>query len=229
MDKQITKYYDLAWARREIGEGAHRAWIGGMWEEIGRLQFDFLTGRGLDPAMRVLDLGCGCFRAGVHLIDYLQSGCYYGVDLSRELLDAGYERELTPLGLDRKLPRDNLLCDDQFRLHRFGVRFDMGLAQSLFTHLPMNHIRLCMTRLVDVFAPGAVFYATAFLCPPGTDWRQPVTHSPGGVVTSPIQDPYHYRARDFEQCIEGLPWSLDVIGDWGHPRAQSMLQFTRTD
>jgi hypothetical protein len=33
----------------EIESNVHRAFVGGMWEEIGRLQFDFLRGQGLKP------------------------------------------------------------------------------------------------------------------------------------------------------------------------------------
>ncbi len=32
--------------------------IGGRWEEIGRLQFDFLVAEGLMPAHTLLDIGC---------------------------------------------------------------------------------------------------------------------------------------------------------------------------
>jgi hypothetical protein len=27
--------------------------------------------------------------------------------------------------------------------------------------------------------------------------------------------------------VEDLPWSIDYIGGWGHPRDQKMLLFTR--
>ena len=198
-----------------------------MWEEIGQLQFEFLKSRNLQPHHKLLDLGCGCFRAGVHLIDYLQSGQYFGIDISQELLDAGYAKELTPLGLDKKLPPTNLLCSLDFEAERFGVRFDMAIAQSVFTHLSFNHLRQCLARLAPAMNAGAVFYITAFICPAEKDATCPIKHDPGGIVTSPVSDPFHYQSDDFQYAAKGLPWRVEVIGNWDHPRNQSMVAFHR--
>jgi hypothetical protein len=42
----------------------HRELIGGMWETIGRLQFDFMVAQGLIPSSTLLDIGCGALRGG---------------------------------------------------------------------------------------------------------------------------------------------------------------------
>ena len=52
--------------------------VGGMWDEIGRLQFEFLRARGLKADHWLLDIGCGCLRGGIHAIKYLKTGNYYG-------------------------------------------------------------------------------------------------------------------------------------------------------
>ena len=226
MTHRISNYYDRELIARDVSNGQHRLRVGGLWEEVGRLQFEFLKQHGMQPSTRLLDIGCGCFRGGVHLVHYLDPAGYYGIDISQEMLDAGYERELSPLGLDAKLPRENLLCSGDFEFARFGVQFDMALAQSLFTHLPLNHIRLCMERLTTVMRPDASLFATVFLTDDDA-WSRPVKHWEGRITSSPVSDPYHYRPRDLAYCVEGLPWRLDVIGDWGHPRDQSMVAFTR--
>lgn len=59
-----------------------KAAIGGMWEEIGQLQIDFLKSEGLLPAHRLLDIGCGTLRGGRHFIGYLDAGRYTGTELS---------------------------------------------------------------------------------------------------------------------------------------------------
>lgn len=225
----LNAYYDPQRTAQALADGEHRDWVGGMWEEIGRMQFEFLRDQGLRRQDRVLDLGCGCFRGGVHIVDYLDPGRYYGIDISQELLDVGYEREIIPAGLHEKLPRENLLSDDGFRAGAFGERFDVALAQSVFTHLPLNHFQLCMARLSAAMRPGGRFYVTAFICPEGSDWTEPLRHERGGITTNPAQDPFHYRLQDFEHGIRGLPWKMQHHGDWGHPRDQSMLIFTRTD
>ena len=228
MKPYINQYYNLQKAAEAVRSGNHRAWIGGLWDEIGQLQFDFLRNRGLTPEMRVLDVGCGCLRGGVHLVKYLAPGNYFGMDISQELLDAGYERELGRLDLQHKLPRENLLCTGDFNAKHFGVTFSLAMAQSLFTHLPLNHIKLCLTRLADVVRVGGVFYATVFLSPEDHDWSQPLLHARGGITTYPADDPYHYRTDDLACCAAGLPWHFHLLGDWQHPRDQSMVMFVRT-
>lgn len=225
---ELNKYSDAERAAEVIGRGEHRQWVGGLWDKIGELQFDFLLDRSLQPDMRVLDIGCGCFRCGVPLLHYLNPGCYYGMDISQEIMDVGYAMEVVAEGLESKLPRENLLCDANFKVDHFGVKFDVVLAQSLFTHLPLNHFRLCMAKLVNTVNVGGSVYATAFLCPDGHDWSEPYVHPRGGITTRPANDPYHYRLADFEYCLRGMPWQLKHQLDWGHPRDQSMLTITRT-
>ncbi len=227
MNKHISDYYTPGMARDAVLRGEHRAWIGGLWDEVGVLQMEFLRSRGLRRDARLLDVGCGCFRCGVHLVNYLESGHYYGIDISQELLDAGFEQEIVPRSLEAKLPRSNLLCDGGFSAARFGVTFDVGIAQSVFTHLPLNHIRLCLTRLAPVFRVGGEFFATAFILPEASNWSEDAVHG-GQVRTHATEDPYHYRVDDFVFCAAGLPWAVDLIGEWAHPRGQQMLRFVRT-
>lgn len=224
-----SAYYDLERTRRHVVSGQHRALAGGFWDEIGNLARDFVIAQGLTPSMTFLDIGCGCFRVGVHLVDYLDAGHYFGIDLSEELLSAGYEQELRPLGLDLKLPRRNLLCDDEFNFTRFenAPRFDMALALSLFTHLPLNHLRLCMEKLQPAMAPGAKVIATIFHCVEEGEWSQPMVHEPGGITTFAARDPYHYRSSDLERCIEGLRWKMSEPQEWNHPRGQAVVVFVR--
>ncbi|HEY1078288.1 MAG TPA: class I SAM-dependent methyltransferase [Fontimonas sp.] len=228
MEKHINKYYDASKAHEAVQKGQHRAWVGGMWDEIGKLQLDFLLAQGLPRDAAFIDVGCGCFRAGVHLVNYLDSAGYYGIDISQELLDTGYEREIIPAGLQAKLPRANLVANGDFDISGFGRKFDVGIAQSVFTHLPLNHIRLCLERLAPHFAVGGVFYATTFIVPPGHDWSAPLVHERGGIRTLPTDDPYHYRVEDYAFCAASAPWKFEFIGDWNHPRNQQMLKFTRT-
>src|SRR5262245_17052197 len=85
--------YHRALTDEEIRAGAHRDFVGGLWDEIGRLQFDFLVAHGLKPEHKLVDVGCGALRGGVHFIRYLKPGHYFGLDLNASLIKAG-EREL---------------------------------------------------------------------------------------------------------------------------------------
>lgn len=207
----------------------HRGKVGGKWDEIGQLQFDYMVNNGLTPESYLLDVGCGCLRGGVHFVRFLEPAHYFGIDRSQQLLDAGYRRELAGVGLQQKLPSANLFCTDEFEVEQFGIEFDAAIAQSLFTHLPLNHIRLCLTRLSTVVRIGGVLHATIFHSPPDHDWSRPLLHSPGGITTKPADDPYHYRVEDLAWCAAGLPWEYELKGGWNHPRNQSMVTFTRTE
>jgi cyclopropane fatty-acyl-phospholipid synthase-like methyltransferase len=66
----------------------HREAIGGNWDKIGKLQFDFLLKMGLKPDNYLLDLGCGSLRGGVLFIPYLEDKHYYGVEKETRLLEA---------------------------------------------------------------------------------------------------------------------------------------------
>lgn len=219
-------YDDPATVAAEVAAGRHRDLVGGLWDEIGRLQLAFLKDRGLEPGMRLLDVGCGCFRGGVHFVRFLDPGGYYGVDLNASLIEAGFDREIRPAGLGERLPRENVACSEEFGRDAFpGIRFDFALAQSLFTHLTQNGVRLCLARVMPRLKTGRSFYATYFECPPGAPWDEELTHPPAGVRTHPDADPYHYRFEDLEYVGRGLARIVERIGDWGHPRGQKMARF----
>lgn len=222
-----SSYYDLEHVAGHVRKGQHREVIGGLWEQVGRLQLDFLVKHGLKRGHRLIDIGCGSLRGGVRFVAYLEPDRYYGIDLSQDLLDAGWEHEIVPLSLDKKLPRENLKVSDSFDLSPFCVQFDMGIAQSVFSHLPLSYLAECLARTAPFFVPGAKFFVTCFLVPDrsfGGSYKQ----GRGGVVTFPDKDPFHYTAAQLSQALGADPgWDLKIIGDWAHPRQQQMLMFTR--
>ncbi|MGI9602109.1 MAG: class I SAM-dependent methyltransferase [Acidimicrobiales bacterium] len=226
-DEAPNTYYTRRFDQSELDRGAHRQFVGGSWQRLGGHQFRFLRDRGLRRSHRLLDIGCGSLRGGVRFVRYLDEGCYYGIDVNDDLLRAGLEIEIPAADLSGKLPAENLFCTDDFDATGFGVSFDVALAQSVFTHLPLNHIRRCLTRTAGVMGPGTSFYATFFRCPDDHPVDEPLTHVK--TVTHPDRDPYHYRLADFEWAVDGLPWVIDDIGDWGHPFGQEMLRFERID
>lgn len=225
--KFINAYYDLENASAVVRRGDHRGFVGGMWDELGSLQLEFLIEQGVTPETKLLDVGCGCLRGGIHFVRYLDIGNYYGIDISQALLDAGYDVELAAAGLQGRMPRANLNCNSGFDADMFGVKFDVAIAQSVFTHLPLNHFKICMARAAGYVRPGGMFYATVFLAPDDSDWTRPITHAPGGIVTRPDADPFHYQQTDIAYVAADLPWSLLEIRDWGHPRNQKMAIFRR--
>jgi SAM-dependent methyltransferase len=224
-DFSSNSYTDADRLEQRVEDGRHRKVIGGRWDQLGNLQLDFLRQRGLRPHHAVLDVGCGSLRAGVKLVPYLEPGNYYGIDLNDVLIEAGYEREIVPAGLDDRLPRANLAVNDSFDASGFDRRFDFAIAHSVFTHVPWNDIRLCLEMLCDVMADDGSFFATYFELPEDEPSRSHVVHAPGDLETSANADPYHYRVSDLHHACRGLPWRVHWHGEWGHPRGQKMMWF----
>jgi SAM-dependent methyltransferase len=152
----ISPYYDRRAIEAKVMAGKHRAVIGGLRDKLGQLQVDFLIAHGLKPHHTLLDIGCGSLRAGVKLIKYLDAGNYFGTDLNESLLSVEYDIELAKIGLTAKLPRAQLIVDGDFDYAWCRRPFDFVLAQSVFTHLPLGFVRICLERLCGVVKVGGV-------------------------------------------------------------------------
>jgi SAM-dependent methyltransferase len=210
--------------RRQAKRVDHRMRVGGYWERVGKLQLEFLVAHGLEPSGRFLDVGCGALRAGVHLVDYLDAGNYYGIDVSKELLNAGYNLELSPEQRE-KLPRDHLRRTNRFNVD-FGVQFDRAIATSVFTHLSLNHIRLCMYRVAGQMNVGGKFFFTFREAPPDFPLDGVLREGKGARYTE--RDGFWYWPGDLEWAASFSPWEFRYVGDWGHPRNQKMVELERT-
>jgi hypothetical protein len=191
----------------------HRVYVGGNWERIGRLQFEFLVSCGLLPHHYLLDIACGSLRAGIHFIPYLESGHYLGIDKEATLIDAGINDELGMEAYRQKRPE--LVVSDTFEFETFTVRPHFALAQSLFTHLPPSLIHGCLDRLHGFLRSDGVFYATF--------------KEVGREVVNPDQphdhDAFEYTRRQMEDFGTDNGWNAEYIGEWNHPRHQKMMLY----
>ena len=214
--------YGRELTQEDIERNAHRSFVGGLWEELGKLQFEFLKEQGLHPFHKLADIGCGCLRGGIHFIRYLDQGNYYGLDLNRSLIEAGIH-EITKESLESKYP--NLLLDDRFRLDKFGETFDFMISISLFTHLPMNIIIRCLSEARKRLKPDGAYFSTFFEAPTPA-YLHSLTHQPGGIITNYDSDPFHYSFEELSwmAAVSGL--EAHLIGDWHHPRNQKMASFS---
>lgn len=50
---------------------------------------NFRDAVGLKPHHRVIDYGCGSLRVGLHLMDFLEPGHYFGLDVTTQFIDVG--------------------------------------------------------------------------------------------------------------------------------------------
>jgi SAM-dependent methyltransferase len=221
-DEYRNKHIDYAapLSDEEIAAGKHRRRVGGQWAVMGPLQRDFLVGHGLQPNHRLLDVGCGALRAGIHFVEYLEPARYYGIDINESLLDAGYVREL-PERLRDKLPREHLRATDRFDCD-FGVPFDYAIATSVFTHVSLSHVRLCLYRVGRQLAPGGRFYASYFHAPIGHPLDESLNDGRRWAERNAL---FHYGG-DLVWAARCADLRVQLIGAWGHPGGQRMALFT---
>lgn len=205
---------DMVFGPDGIQRIGHREYIGGRWDEIGQLQFDFLKSQGLKPHHYFLDVGCGSLRAGVHLIPYLEAGHYMGLEKEQLLIDAGLNDELPADVRDAKDPQ--LICSDCFDFSTCRDKADYAIAQSLFSHLRDDLVHMCFANLRSTMAADGSFYATF--------------HEVDSKFESPDKETdygcFQYTPAQMEEFGTANGWEAHYIGNWNHPRDQVMVRYT---
>ncbi len=196
-----------------IQQVGHREYVGGKWDQIGNLQFEFLKAQGLEPHHVFLDVGCGSLRGGVHIIPYLEAGNYLGIEKEQILIDAGIKQELGRPLYESKQPQ--LVVSAAFEFPRFTKVPDFALAQSLFTHLTVDHIDVCMKKL-RAFVPGGCRFFATFRATDETIANPDTSHD---------RRRFHYTRARMEQLGIDNGWVPHYVGDWNHPRGQKMIEY----
>ena len=195
-----------------IEQVGHRQYVGGRWDEIGELQYSFLTSEGLTSDDVLCDIACGSLRGGVHFVKHLNAGNYLGIEKEQRLLEAG-KSEVGEKLWSEKQPE--LVCSDSFEFARFSRTANWALAQSLFTHLPAGIIIDCLEKLRAWMGDG-VFYATFFECDEPQE-NPEIPHDHGS---------WYYTREQMETFGRKAGWKCQYIGDWKHPRNQQMMRYS---
>jgi SAM-dependent methyltransferase len=187
--------------------------VGGMWEEIGLLQFEFLINNDLQPHHKMLDLGCGTLRGGRHFIKYLNPGNYYGIDISTKAIMFA-EELVKQEGLSEKKPHLLVSENKDLKFREFSdENFDYILAQSVFTHLKPEHIKECFENIGQIMHKNSVYY---FTYNKGEEFRQ-----------TGLKD-FIYPFSFFESLARHYGYNLqDRSKDYSHPRDQIMVELRK--
>lgn len=187
--------------------------VGGMWEEIGKLQLDFLVNQGLRPTHKFLDIGCGTLRGGRHFIRYLDAGNYAGMDISFKAIEYGNSL-VSEEGLSDKQPRLLISRNRDLEFKEFsGETFDYLLAQSVFTHLMPEHIDECFQHIGTIMGTGSRFFFTFY--------------EASAVMQVGLKD-FMYPLSFFESLAEKYRFKLaDCSVEYSHPRRQKMVRLSK--
>jgi SAM-dependent methyltransferase len=103
-----------------------------LWKMKRDFQIRFLKQFGLEPRHHLLDLGCGTLRGGIPIIEYLEKGHYFGVEVRREVLDEG-RKELRKSKLVDKEP--TLIVAEDLSSLVLDTEFDYIWAFSVLIHM----------------------------------------------------------------------------------------------
>ena len=140
------------------------------------------------------------------------------------MLETARQLELPKRGLVEKQP--HLLANHLFEFGQFGMTFDYAIAQSVFTHMPLNNIMRCLAQISRVLNPGGRFYATIFENPHGKLHIDDI-HQTDTVTSHYDSDFWHYGLDVIHFATEGTGLTVEYEGDFGHPSNQKMLVFVQ--
>ena len=97
------------------------------------------------------------------------------------------------------------------------VYFDFAMIQSVFTHVSLDSIDLCLASVARHLRPGGTAYATYNALPEHADRYKPFPSS--GTLfhfTHHDKDEYHYKFSDFVPVAARHGLEAVYVGSWGH-------------
>lgn len=115
-----------------------------LYDIIGLHQLEVLVQLGLREYHKVLDIGCGLFRAGRFIIEYLDDLHYFGVEPNAYLLEYGLS---SVLQTKKCLSHSS---NKEFDFTEFGETFDYVLCHALLTHFHRDEILRCLNGIREV-------------------------------------------------------------------------------
>lgn len=203
MRYKAKRSVDVAVGSRNPDQGA----------EFGRMQFDYLAKHGLTRTSRLLEIGCGNLRAGRFLIDYLDAGHYFGLDISPDVLLSA-QRTIVEDRLQDKLPQLMYTNDLKFEFLPEHY-FDVIHANSVFTHCPIELIDECFAHVARIMTPGGFFDFT-YYCTEDTEYQ---VH----------REDFYYRTDTLIGLADRHGLAARLMRDWVDPwDHQPKIRLTRT-
>jgi SAM-dependent methyltransferase len=191
-----------------------------LWKMKREFQIKFLKDMDLKPDHYLLDLGCGTLRGGIPIIEYLEIGHYFGIEVRKEVLIEG-QKELVETGLEWKKP--TLLISSDITNYKIDQKFDFVWAFSVLVHMSDDILIDNLIFVSKHIADNGVFYANVII-----DEREEKSWQGFPIVARTFE---FYRRK----CEEsGLSVScVGILKDLGHiskhtlPDNQTMLKITK--
>lgn len=133
-----------------------------LWRMARDFQIQFLQQVGLQPQQYLLDLGCGPLRGGIPIIEYLEAGHYYGIDVREQSLEEG-RKELREAGLEHKNPV--LVLSERLSSLSIEKEFDFIWAFAVLIHMTDDILAECLGFVRRHLKESGCFYANVLIGP----------------------------------------------------------------
>jgi cyclopropane fatty-acyl-phospholipid synthase-like methyltransferase len=159
--------------RKRVASGHSHATLGGKlkraegekvaFAEGGRTNFEsFHKMMKLEPRHRLIDYGCGSFRIGLHAMNYLDPGNYFGLDVVADFIDIG--RELVGAEtLAARKPRSAVITPESLA-EAEAFRADAVMSIAVAIHVHPDETQTYYRNLARLASkPGAVLFFTVHL------------------------------------------------------------------
>ena len=183
----------------------------------------FFNKKGLKPHHKLIDIGCGSLRGGVHFINYLNKKNYFGTDINYDLIKIGLLKELDDK-LKSKIDENNFLVSKNFNFNFNVDYFDYAIALSVFTHLRKSNIIACLKNLKKKINDG-IFFSTFFLV--NEENKEKPFRQSNQITSYSYKDPFHYTFNEIKEMSENLGFECELVDDFIHPRNQKMITFKK--
>jgi arylamine N-acetyltransferase/SAM-dependent methyltransferase len=181
--------------------------VGGNAEERGPWHLDLMNHFGLEPHHRLLDVGCGTLRGGIHLIPFLEAEKYVGIDPNPLFIRIA-QRLIQETNLQHLKPRitniDNFESND---------RFDFILTQSVLNHLNEDQLHSLVDKIRVLLESDGTWISTVYF--------------DSNIDTIQSNSPHPFRPNEsvnsrfnpewFESLLLHSGFSVEVISDLIHP------------
>jgi glycosyltransferase involved in cell wall biosynthesis len=175
----------------------------GDFKEIGEEFFEYFRNlAGLESGHRVLDIGCGCGRMAIPLLEYLKGkGRYYGFDVSKESIDwcrHHLSEKSTRFRFFHSDVKHNLynpngaIKPECIKLPFRAGYLDFVFLTSVFTHMLREEMNAYLSQIARVLKPGGRGLATFFLI---NDSTRRLLHAGKGTFTFKHKHKDYYTDR----------------------------------
>ena len=114
---------------------------------------EFLLKHGLKPGDLTIDYGCGSLRLAPPLIDFLEPGKYWGMDLAQDFLDLGRAHLSVDLA-EAKRPRLDVIGDEVIQRARSEAPRYI-ISWHVCSKVPENRFDAYIGNIVTMMTPGA--------------------------------------------------------------------------